>query len=233
MHESKKTFIRTRSNKALFEKLDEISAGKEPPSRLFVQGPKGTGKSTLLRGIANDAELIDPSVFVCSGADIAVALSIKTDPHFLDKIGSVPSLYIDDITPLGAVEDGDQLLSLLIKERDRLHLNTVVVSDVSLEECGTPKAAEYLQNFDMLRIEPLDSEDQAEFARRIEAEYSIENSPKLDDEAIKEIIDAMKGNLADVEKAIRYLVTDADCCQEKEINAERASELLTLSDAAD
>lgn len=228
MKESLETFVRSKRNAPVFDALEGLREPFPAPVRLFVHGPRHSSKSTFARSVANDAANAQPEgegVFVCSGADIAIALQFEADDSFFDRLGSAPLVIVDDPLPLLAAEKGALLLALMLDQRDRIGASTVVLSDSPFEDLDFAVAQEAMGRFDRIEFAPLDDSERISFVRTAEAQYRNENSPQVDDEAVEYIVSTMGGSFFDMENAIRYLMTDEDCAARRRIDEAAAREL--------
>lgn len=228
MRESMETFVRGPGNAKAVRALESLSGLRPIPLKLYIEGPRDAGKSTLVRSWAADAERggAGEAVFACSGADIAMALQFEADGTFFEKLGATPILLVDDLGPLLQTEKGDQLLSLMLAERDRLRLNTVVTSRTPVAECDLEESGVALSSFEAAHMEPLDDAGKREFVRRVAAEYGTDASPVLEDEAVACIVEMMGTRFEDLENATRYLVTDDDCAAHETLDAAAVQGLL-------
>ena len=104
MRESMETFVRGPGNAEAVRALESLSGLRPIPSKLYIEGPRHAGKSTLVRSWAADAERggAGEAVFACSGADIAMALQFEADGTFFEKLGATPILLVDDLGPFAA-----------------------------------------------------------------------------------------------------------------------------------
>lgn len=213
MRESMQTFVKDPGNASAVQALESLNGLRPIPLKLFIEGPHHSGKSTLVRGFAEDALLsgAGETVFACSGADIAMALQFEADDSFFDKLGAVPVLLVDDLDPLLRTDKGDQLLSLMLAERERLGLHTILTSCKPFDECGFEDSLKALESFEVASISPLDQEGKRAFVRMVATEYGTDASPEFNDEVVNSIIEATGGKFDDMENATRYLVTDEDC----------------------
>ena len=102
MRESMETFVRGPGNAKAVRALESLSGLRPIPLKLYIEGPRHAGKSTLVRSWAADAERggTGEAVFACSGADIAMALQFEADGTFFEKLGATPILLVDDLGPL-------------------------------------------------------------------------------------------------------------------------------------
>lgn len=213
MRESMETFVRDPGNAEAVQALASLNGLRPLPLKLFIEGPHRAGKSTLVRGWAEDAARAGEGeiVFACSGADIAMALQFEADDSFFDKLGAVPVLLVDDLELLLHTDKGDQLLSLMLAERDRLRLHTILTSRTPLCKCGFEDSLDALGAFETVTMMPLENEGKRAYVRMVAQEYGSEKSPMLSDEVVTCIIEETGGRFVDMENATRYLVTDEDC----------------------
>jgi hypothetical protein len=123
-------------------------------------------------------------------------------------------------------ERGDQLLALMLAERDRLGLSTVVTSRQPASACEANEAREALASFENVHMEPLDDAGKREFVRRVAAEYGTDASPLLEEAAVACIVEMMGTRFEDLENATRYLVTDDDCAAHETLDAAAVQGLL-------
>ena len=228
MRESMNAFVRSEGNSLAVEAMDSLNELPHGIINLFITGPKGAGKSALVRSWTEDAIRNGGTekAFACSGADIAMALQFEADDSFFERLGSVPVLVIDDLEPLIRTEKGDQLLSLMLAERERQLFSTVVTSRKPLEDYELADSDKAMQAFKIIQIEPLDESGLKEFVRLAFAEYATKASPTLSDDAVERIVALMKGDFTNIEHAAHYLATDEDCAKLGTINAKTVDELL-------
>lgn len=230
MRQSLSVFVESPGNAEALKAFKNLNSGIPIQLEVIVEGPKGSGKSALVKGIAEDAVRNGEgmTIFACSGADIALALMDESNDFFFENLGERPILVIDDLASLVRVDKGDQLLSLLIDERRRLGLSTAIMLDEPLSSFNLTESADRLESFRHISISPLDNEGKAGFVRMVENEYRKETSPSVDDEAVAFIVEAFGASFADMENAMRYLMTDEDCSKLGAIDAAIAEKLLNI-----
>lgn len=228
MRESLETFVRCPANEEAARVFDDLNGGIPTATRAVVAGPRHSGKTTLARALGADAQRngAEQLVFVCSGADIALALMDEDNDAFFERLGATAVLVIDDVAPLARAEKGDQLLALLIEERDRLGLSTALMADGALEDYELPLSAPLLADFRTVTAGALDEEGRQAFVRQAQAEYRAEASPDLTEDAVAFIANELPGGLPDREMAVRYLMTDPDCAVLGTIDGAAARRLL-------
>ena len=232
MKESLESYVRSKRNAAVFEALDSLAQPFPKPVKLFVYGPKHSSKSTFVRSVANSApaqsEMMQETVFACSGADIAIALQFEADDSFFERLGNAPIVIIDDLVPLLSHEKGAQLLDLMIAQRNLIGGSTFIMSDVPFSELALGEALDALNEFDRHEFAPLDDEERAEFVRVAMNQYQNANSPMVDNEAVRLIVTNMGNSFVDMENAARYLMTDEDCAARTSVSGQDARELFEL-----
>lgn len=229
MRESLDTFVKSPQNASVCKALDSLNGLRPLPLKLFIEGPQQAGKSALVRGWAEDAARngAGEAVFACSGADIAMALQFEADDSFFDKLGATAVLLVDELEPLLRAERGDQLLSLLLAERDRLGLSTVITSRTPPSAYDVEESANALTSFEVMRLEPLDDEGKRAFVRLVATEYGTADSARLREDAVAYLVESKGAHFADLEHAVRYLVTDEDCAAQGELDAPTVQKLLS------
>lgn len=230
MRESLESFVRCAANEEAAHVFDDLNGGVPTATRAVIAGSRHSGKTTLARALGADAQRngAELMVFVCSGADIALALMDEENDAFFERLGEVPVLVVDDVAPLARADKGDHLLALLLEERDRLGLSTALMVDGALDDYALPLAKERLADFRLVAMGALDEAGRRAFVRQAEAEHRTEASPALADDAVAFIADELPGGLPDCETAVRYLMTDPDCAALGSIDGATARRLLQL-----
>lgn len=229
MRESMDTFVKSPGNALAVEAMESLRKPQQAAAKLFIEGSAKSGKSTLVRSWAEDAARSEGgnTVFACSGADMAMALQFEADDSFFDRLGATPVLIVDDLEPLTHAEKGDQLLSLMLAERERQGFGTVITSRKPLADYRLADSNEAMRAFKVINIEPLDEDGLNEFVRMAFSEYTTEASPSLEDDAVMQIVAMMKGNFTSMEHAARYLATDEGCARLGTLDAKTIEKLLS------
>lgn len=228
MKESLQSFVVHPSNAVAYKVVTSLARQGSASLRLLIEGPRGSGKSSLVRGFASDAEQSGQTghVFICSGSDIAMALQFEADDSFFDRVGSVPVLLIDDLEPLVNSERGDFFLSLLLAERSRQDISTVITSDTPFGKYCLADSKALLDTFVTIQMQPLDSEGQADFVRLAQQSCRTAQSPALCEEAIGYLAEQFCTDYFGMEAAVQYLMTDEGCRNCQVISLQKVQELL-------
>ena len=228
MIDSLSNYVRTAQNEEACAAIDKMNGASATPVRVIIKGPHYSGKSALVRGVGEDAirNGAEMMLFTCSGFDIAMALAQEADDSFFERLGETPSLIIDDISGLKKVAKGDQLLSLLIEERNKHGLSTALTTAEDIKAKDYPLSAPLLEKFETIEINPIDNKGRACYVRMIEDARKTDKSPSLTNETVDYIANEFAQTFFDMEAATRYFMEDEDCGKFTEINLETARKLL-------
>lgn len=218
-------------NRKAFETVLNITKDHDKPVRMFMYGPKGSGKSTLLFARATDRDLLSlKKVGHCHASQLVMMVSSDApNEEYLFRVGSVDVLLIDGFDDFND-EDGAgmELCKLLVRERDRQGLETVIASDAPLDSFDTTELEGALDTFDFVEVAPLDDAGRIEFARRIEADVRDErnDAPQLTEDCLNYVANDFPSNIQEVRYAVRYLLTGADLGADDVVDAAKAAALL-------
>lgn len=229
MKETLESFIVRPGNEAAYQAICDMNGASPIQRKIIIEGPEASGKSALVRGVAEDAirNGAEMMLFSCSGADMAMALSVDADDSFFERIGETPILLVDEIAPLARAEKGDLLLKLLLEERNKHGLSTAITVRSFDELSSYPEAAEELASFERLHIDPLDNEGKESWVRATADRYKTDESPSLDPEAIAVIVELFGSKYRDMENAARYFMTDDGFSHNDRIDADQARTALS------
>lgn len=224
MRDSLESFVVRPGNEAAYQAICDINGATPIQRKILIVGPGGSGKSTLVRGVAEDAirNGAEMMMFSCSGADMAMALSVDADDSFFERIGETPVLLIDEIAPLSRAEKGDLLLKLLLEERDKHGLTTAITVRSTDELNDFTEAADKLSAFETITMEPLDDNGKRVWIETAIKQYAKSESPTLDAGAIDVIVELFGSKYSDMENAVRYFMTDDDFTSIGTIDAKTA-----------
>ncbi len=223
----------TEGNREAFEAILSIGRGPSTPQRLFVWGPKGSGKSSVAYARGREKDLLSTRrIISCHAQEVMASLASGVNDGFLDEIGEVDILLLDGFESLFAAPDaGPSLARLLLGTRNAKGLSTVVISDIPLAEVNGPELEGVLDGFRQIAVEPLDRDGWVEFARRVQdtVQGGRDGAPTLSDDALAFIATGFAQNPEDIRNAIRYLLTRTEEPEGSMLGAERARELLGVS----
>lgn len=150
----------TDDNREAFDAVLNITQTSDEPTRLFIYGPAGSGKSSLLRARAHERDLLSTKrVMSTHVGEILAILDSGVDDGFLDRVGSVDVLLVDGLEALASGDErATQMMRLLLTARKRAGLDTVLASDVPPEALGALTDDAAFEGFSCLEVHPLDSE---------------------------------------------------------------------------
>lgn len=212
----------TDGNREAFERVMGVTQQHEAPERLFVVGPRGIGKTTLLRARAAERDLLSgKKAIVHAAAEMVNAIRMDAPDRFFEEIGSVPVLLVDDFQDLFADEEAGPLLCrLMVAERDRLGLDTVFASDAPLSSFDLSAFEGVLDGFDELVAEPLDAAGRRAFVLAMRDAFAEEGkAPAFADDAVAYLA-TFSDDLTDVRHAVQYLTTAAGFSANVTLDAE-------------
>ena len=205
------TIVVTDGNREAFERVIGVTQEHGAPERPFVVGPRGTGKTSLLRARAAERDLLSgKKAIVHAAAEMVNAIRMDAPDKFFEEIGSVPVLLVDDFQDFFADEEAGPLLcKLMVTERDRLGLDTVFASDAPLSSFDLAVFEGALGGVEELAAEPLDEAGRRAFVLAMRDTFAEEGkAPALADDAVAYLA-TFSDDLTDVRHAVQYLVTAA------------------------
>lgn len=195
-------FVVSARNEELVSALRERSEH----GSFVITGDKGSGKTILLKWYVSQ-EFPSEEALLCSGADLGFAAFVKENQYFLDHVGQVPVLAIDDVDLLSEYDGGDTLLRLLFEERERRGLGIVVSSRKSYETLESLLSENFRGKAEAFELLPLGSADLGLFVRTMVNFYGQERRVLFDDEAVGVIAQFANGDVDAADKAVRYVVS--------------------------
>lgn len=227
-------FVVADENRELFERVMKVTQATEPV-RMMVYGPAGSGKTSLVQARGRERDLLsDKEVMFCHGEELVSFFNIgEVGEQFLMRAGSADVLLIDGFeTFFGGEEVASQLCKLLVKERNRLHLSTLVFSGVPFDELDLSVMEGAFDGYDRWEMVPLDDEGRVkcahaayEAARRGARNGQV--AAHLTDETLEYLAKERGGDLGEMKMAIKFLTTAAGFEEDQEVTPELAHEALT------
>lgn len=215
-------------NREAFERVIDVTQKHDEPVRLFMVGPRGAGKTSLLRARAAERDLLSGrKAVVHAAAEMINAIRMDAPDSFFEELGTVPVLLVDDFQDFFSDEEAGPLLcKLMLAERARLGLDTVLASDAPLSAFDLSAFEGTLDGFEEVRVEPLDEAGRRAFVLAMRNMFFEEGkSPELSDEAV-EALAAFSDDLTDVRHAVQYLMTAAGFEAGRVLDAETVREAL-------
>lgn len=197
------------ANREAMRRVIDVTRERERPQRLLVVGPHGSGKTMALKARKLERDLLSPKkVMYCTCAELPKAMREGVSDVFLDDLGSVDVLLLDDLE--GFFEDaevGPVMCKLLLEEREKLGLDTVVTARALPDADELDLLGGVLDSFEQLSIAPLAPNGRVELVRMLCEDYSVDASPVLDDDAVEYVANDLDESLEAVESAVHYLMT--------------------------
>lgn len=202
-------------NREAFERVIGITqAEDEGPVQIFISGPSGSGKTALLTARSSQKDLLSRKHVDCyHTGEFVIAVNNDVPDSFFDNLGTVDILLLDGFSELiGADEQAELLTKLMIAERKRQKLTTVIVSQKPLDELDISSFEGAFDDFEIYTIEPLDAAARIEYVKKIQdmLREKDDTLPKLDDETIAYLANDFSENLKNVRTAVRYFINGAE-----------------------
>lgn len=217
-------------NRTAFERVIASTQVRDEPLHLFVSGPVGSGKSTLLRARADEKDLLSTKkASFHHGAELIAAVRYYGKDEFFEELGTVPVLLLDGFTDLFSdMEVGPMICKLMLAERARLGLDTVIASEKPMAELDLSEFGGALDDFEELSVEPLSGEGRQDFVLKVQAKCQAEKegAPSLGEDAVAFLATDFSDDLNDVRHAVMYLVGAAGIDGDTVIDVALAKEAL-------
>ncbi len=165
-----------------------------------------------------EGALTTPALY-CAGVEIYAALFIRENERFLTRLATEPLVMIDDIGGLLDKDNGVRALSLLLEERKRSGLRTVLAFDGLQDEAIAAVPSAFVDAAEAIGMEPLAGSDLVDFVRWLLGAYGGESGVAFAED-VPEAVCTMAPTMEEADKAVRYLTTASDLVKGKEVSAE-------------
>ncbi len=219
-------FVPTDANRELFNRVMRVT--QEPdPVRMFIYGPQGSGKTTLAQMRGRERDLLsNKEVMFCHVDELASFLSIgEVGEQFLERVGLVDILLLDGFE---RCLEGDRvrlrLIELLLNERLKKDLSTVIFSSLNLDRVPDGELADLLRDYEQWNLTPLDEAGCLQLthvvyeALRNSAQQG-QRANSLTEGALDYIATSYSSDLSKLKSTLRFLVTQADFDNEAPVEA--------------
>lgn len=201
--------IMTDGNRAAFQRIVDITQDHDEPVRLFLVGPKESGKTTALMARQMDKDLLSTKkVLYRPCSELPEAMRANVYDGYFEDLGSHDVLLLDDFE--GFFEDaemGPMLCKLLLQERARQGLDTVISAEKPLSEFDLSEFGGMLDDFEEVAVEPLSGDALVAYVAELQDTYREEGkSPVLSAEAIAYIAHDLGEPPSMMRKAVHFLM---------------------------
>lgn len=198
----------TEGNAAFQAVMDALNA--EAPVRLVVCGPAGSGKTTVLQARGRERDLLaERKALYAHAQEILAAIDLEINESLLESVAEVDLLCLDGLDTLVAEGPrGCQTAQLLVDERNRRGLSTVIAFDGAPADLDRAAFGAALDDFEVAEVLPLDAAGLAEFGRRMAERFGAEEGAAvLSDEALAYLAADFAGSADEMRNAVRFLLT--------------------------
>ena len=187
----------------------------DKPEKIFLVGPKESGKTTLVRGRQLDKDLLSTKkVLYRPCSELPEAMRAEVYDGYFEDLGTYEVLFLDDFE--GFFDDpemGPMMCKLLLGERLKRRLDTVITSTKPLSEYDLSDFGGMLGDFEEVTMEALDDAGLEEYVRGLVEDYTEEGkSPVLSPEAIAYIAHDLGQTPTMIRKATHFLMTQYERC---------------------
>ena len=201
-----KPYVVTGANAPM---LEALTAAAEGYRKVLVLGSKGSGKTSCLKRVVDEANMkVADSALYCSAIEIYAAIFIRENETFLSKLAAAAVIAVDDIEALGQYSQGDRTIALLVGERDRKRRSTVLASSESFDELAKRFPLLRLAAFEKVSAHALSGAERRELAEALAEHYRTSESPRLEGEAVEWLAERFEGG-RDLDTAVRFAMTAA------------------------
>lgn len=149
MNPDEDKFVVTSENEDVYRLVMDVTKNHDEAQKIFVVGPKESGKSLLLRGRWEEKDLLSTKTTMYQSCEVLPAAIRGGFPDsFFEALGDTPVLLLDDFEGLFKDDEiGPKMFELLMRERDRQGLDTVVTSTSPLASYEDPRVKPALAGF--------------------------------------------------------------------------------------
>ncbi len=200
--------VMTEGNAAFQEVMGALAA--EAPVRLVLCGPAGSGKTTVLQARGRERDLLsERKALYAHAQEIKAAIDLEINESLLEQVAEVDLLCLDGLDTLVAEGPrGCQVAQLLIDERNRRGLATVVAFDGAAADLDRAAFGGALDDFTVAEVAPLDAAGLAEFGRRMAERFGAEEGAAvLSAEALAYLAEDFAATADEMRNAVRFLLT--------------------------
>ena len=137
------------------------------------------------------------------------AIDLEVNESLLEQVAQVDLLLLDGLDTLtDQGERGAQMAALLVAERNRQGLGTVLGFDGAAADLDLALFGGALDGFEVDEVAPLDRDGLIEYGRRMAARHGeADDAPQLTDEALAALADRFADDPAGLGTAVRFLLT--------------------------
>lgn len=202
-------FVKTDGNREAFDRIVSLTQPHDKPEMLFLVGPEQSGKTTLVRARQLDKDLLSTKrVLYRPCAELPEAMRANVYDGFFEDLGTHEVLLLDDFD--GFFEDeeiGPKMCQLLLTERTRNGLDTVITSRKSLSTYDLGPFEGALDGFEEITMDALDADGLELYVNELIGAYAEEGkSPALSSEAIAYIAHDLGEKPDMIRKAVSFLM---------------------------
>lgn len=219
----------TDRNKTAFDKVIHITEEHDAPTRVFLFGAHGSGKTTLVQARLRDRDLLSrKELRYCHVGELVSFFNLEeAGEQILEKIGTADVLFLDGLELILSDDPlSSKLCSLLLEARNNAGSETVVLSSEPFSEYANSEVYAVLNGYERLQIEALGATERVLLAKKtMKALKKSQNNPSLTDSAAEYLANTIS-ECDELKRAIEYLMTSAGFAEGHQISVEEARNLI-------
>lgn len=203
------TIIETAGNAKAVNIVKQVTEQREYQTKVFLVGPEGSGKTTIMRARQLDRDLLSTkSVVYRPCKELPEALRADVYDGYLEELGNCNVLLLDDFEGFWADDElGPLMCKLLLQERNRQGGDTIISSRKPLSDYDLGMFEGLFDDFVEVEIAPIEGEDLVSYIKTVQEQYRDETkSPVLSDEAIEYLAHGFDQTLETKRRAVYYLM---------------------------
>jgi chromosomal replication initiation ATPase DnaA len=200
--------VLTEGNRAAVSRVRRITGISSASQQVFLYGEPESGKTMLLVARTNERDMLsDKVVLYRKCGDLVRAFDGETYDDIFDVLDRVDVLLLDDFSEILGSATGRKLLGLLLNERIRNGVDTVVASRLPADRCVCPEFNGVLARFEEIEMQKLPDEKRSDYVWTLIREYA---PPAVDlavsGEAVSFLAGAGRYSLGELRSIVRRMI---------------------------
>ena len=209
-------YVVCKNNQEAFDLVENITDENDEQIQVIITGPKGSGKTSLLQHRKADLNLLSPKkILVRSADELATSIRLNAPDSFFEALGTADVLFIDNFQAfLDEGEIGEMFPGLLLKERKKQGLDTILVVEEDKLSTVLNNYEDELEGFSTIKIGKLDKEARKQLIskelEKIFKDDDFENMPNLTTETLDALSNEEELNVRPMLQIAEFLARNND-----------------------
>lgn len=219
-------------NRRAIDAVLDLAEGLDGPKKLFVYGPKNSGKTTFTLALGKHYSKAKDALICTTAAEMLLSIQLgDVSSDYLTKIAETRCLVVDGFEDFSNDPSvGSELFRLLVQERDAHGFSTVVFSNREYGSSGINDFSTTLKGFERITIDPLDSCGLADLAMGIQNLNREQDSsaPILNDDAIRYIARRFASKPNEIHAAMQFVFIEGRSLGKGVLSADDVAEMFAM-----